>query len=147
MSLIDQIFNLPQSPFTPAVRFLIFGKLFEIALLLGCTALIILVLRVKGDTRAMLKENQETNLHVLGLLTIIREWVELGKIVREDTDRKSAQVQSTLEKKTEEVKEEVRAVPGKLMEKIEEKKMGDSGRLGVPSGGVQLPGQNNHQEG
>lgn len=108
--MIDSIFNLPpDNPFTPTAEFLIIvsflAMLFTILngiMLALIFWLLVKVYRVKAETR--------------DLLAAIREWVGLGRVVRDQTFAQGDRIEKTAEKVHIEVKE----LPEKVVKKIAE---------------------------
>jgi hypothetical protein len=108
--MIDEFFHLPpDNPFNPTARFLIvvsfLAMLFTIMngiMLVLIFWLLTKVYRVKAETR--------------DLLAAIREWVGLGRVVRDQTFAQGDRIEETAKKVHEEVKE----IPEKVAKKITE---------------------------
>lgn len=81
------------------------------------------------------REEKERNEATNTLLTFIKEWAQMIKGVRDETEATTKRASDKLEKKTEEVKQAVKEVPVKVVEKLRETNTADEamGLRTVPS--------------
>lgn len=132
-------FGLPlENPFTPAVTFLIWMNLAKmLVVLVGVGAAIVLIIRM----RRFEVHERERHERTLELLFFVKEWLHLGKFVRDDTRANTAKVADKIEQQAEVVKLVVERVPDKVVEKIKEVVVGTAGNGDVepkPPSGVTL---------